>query len=259
MAKLPFINDVKLDSAINHVTSALNTLQDDKVTIIEALNNKDVFGSKLFSNSIDPFAMKFGMSLYGDEKWLEMEINRQLYKTFEQRIGEFHQLLLGSVDGWHDLGVGDQSQVDLKKEDNSIFIELKNKHNTCNSSSLAKVEEKLITVLNNYPEAKGYWAFIVPGVKTKFNTELWKKGRGKSAKVKHGRLYKTWGSDVYKLVTGDGENLFRVYEILTEANLNTPENTQKLIEVSNEILVAALPHLNTIKLKVYEEMLVGGN
>jgi hypothetical protein len=257
MPKLPFISDSNIDSAIEHVTSALSSLQDEKERIVNALANNQIFESSLFSNSMDPFAMKFGMALYGEEKWLETEITRQLYKTFEQRIGEFHQLVLGGVDGWVDLGTGDESQVDLKKEDNSIYIELKNKYNTCNSSSEAKVQEKLTGILDIYPDSKGYWAFIIPGVKKKYGTELWMSGRGKKATVRHERLYKTWGADVYKLVTGDGDNLLKLYELLNTANLNIPSTTQNLIEVSDEIVQAANPHLPAIKAKIYEEMLIG--
>jgi len=257
MAKLSFINDEKLDLAISHVTKALDTLQQDKIEIIEAVEGNNIFSSSLFSNSIDPFAMKFGMALYGEEKWLEMEVIRQLYKTFEQKIGEFHQLILGSVDGWVDLQTGDESQVDLKREDDSMFIELKNKHNTCNSSSLAEVEKKLKLILHNNPESEAYYAFILPKVKQKFGTELWKTGGGVNAPIKHERLYRVWGADIYKLVTGDRNNLMKLYEILNTANLNIPATTQTLIGVSDDIIEAILPKFSLIKSKIYEEMLIG--
>jgi hypothetical protein len=150
-----------------------------------------------------------------------------------------------------------QTQVDLKREDNTVFIELKNKHNTCNSSPLTEVENKLKSVLDTNSGATAYWAYIIPGVKQKFGTELWRAGKGRNAEVRHGRLYKVWGSDVYKLVTGDGENLYRLYELLNTANLNISQTTQTLIEVSDEIVLAANPHLPAIKAKIYEEMLVG--
>lgn len=257
MSKLPFISDLNLDKAINHVTSALGNLQNDKNAIIQSFENDDIFGSKLFSNSIDPFAMKFGMSLYGEDKWLEAEISRQLYKTFEQKIGEFHQLILGSVEGWVDLGIGDKTQIDLRNEDSTIFIELKNKHNTCNGDSLKKVQEKLISVLEDYPEAKGYWAYIVPGEKQKFGCDFWRSGQGKAAPKRHDRLYKVWGSEVYKLVTGDRENLSRLYEYLETENLNIPDGTQNLRDVSSEIMEIALPRLELIKSQIFEKMLVG--
>ena len=63
------------------------------------------------------------------EEWAEGEVRRRNDKTINNKIGEFHQNLLGKVSGWINLGVGDKSGLDLKKEDNSIFIELKNKHN----------------------------------------------------------------------------------------------------------------------------------
>ena len=75
------------------------------------------------------------------------ELLRQSDKTINTKIGEFHQELLSKVNGWVDLGIGDETEVDLKKEDNSIFIELKNKYNTVNSSSTKTCREKLENIL----------------------------------------------------------------------------------------------------------------
>lgn len=256
MPILPFITDKKLDFAIQHVANALDKAKENKVKTLSSLDKDKIFESPLFSNSIDPFAMKFGLSFYGDEKWLEMEINRQLYKTFEQKIGEFHQMVLGSVNGWIDLKTGDKSKVDLKREDNSIFIELKNKFNTCNSGSLNDVEKKLIEALKNHPNAKAYWAFIIPGVKEKNGREHWTKGRGTSRIVRNERLYKIWGTDVYKLVTGDGNNLFRLYKILDSAITSFTKDKDSLLTISDEIVKESIPHLSSIKSQIFEKMLV---
>ncbi len=85
MPKLPFITDNNLDLAILHVVNSLDKAKENRDKTIEVLKEGNIFESPLFSNSIDPFAMKYGMSFYGAEKWLEIEINRQLYKTFEYK------------------------------------------------------------------------------------------------------------------------------------------------------------------------------
>ena len=134
------------------------------------MDNNDIFSSDLFSNAIDPFSMQFGMSLSSPDTWFETEVRRQLNKTFEQRIGEFHQILLGSIDGWNDLGIGDDSKVDLCNDDATIFIELKNKFNTCNSDALAKVQEKLLNILQIHRNATAHWAYIVPSASSSLNS-----------------------------------------------------------------------------------------
>jgi hypothetical protein len=82
------------------VLSSLNDASNYEQSIIKSLEEGDIFKSSLFSNSIDPFAMQFGISLSNDVTWFSTEVRRQLYKTLEQKTGEFHQILLGSVDGW---------------------------------------------------------------------------------------------------------------------------------------------------------------
>ncbi len=93
--KLPFISNDDLSDAIEHVTNSLNDAEDFKRSVIKNIKNDTIFNSSLFSNTIDPFAMTFGLELYGSENWLQAEISRQLYKTYEQKIGEFHQKNIG--------------------------------------------------------------------------------------------------------------------------------------------------------------------
>jgi len=70
-------------------------------------------------------------------------------------------MLLGCMDGWTDLGIGDDSHLDLKKDDDTIFMELKNKENTVNSDSKKQVRIKLEEKFAEKPNAKCYWAYIV--------------------------------------------------------------------------------------------------
>ena len=98
---------------------------------------------------------------------------RQQDKTINNKIGEFHQELLGKVDGWMDLGIGDETEIDLKKEDNTVFIELKNKYNTMNSSSEKTCREKLEKVIEKYPDATVYWAYVI-SKNYKSEDRIWK-------------------------------------------------------------------------------------
>lgn len=79
----------------------------------------------------------------------------RLKRSLSQNIGTLWQRILGSEEGWSDLGVGDKSGCDLIHEDKKIVIELKNKYNTMNSSSRDSVIRKL-----QEQKEKGYDAYI---------------------------------------------------------------------------------------------------
>jgi len=178
-------------------------------------------------NTIDPFKLVFdlGNNQIGLQTWIETEKIRQRDKTINNRIGEFHQKLLGKVEGWQDLGVGDESKVDLKKKDNSIFIEIKNKYNTVNSDSLSKVRDKLQRALENNPDAICYWAFII-SQHGDSGESVWNYN-GKS----NPKLRKIWGKKVYELVTGDKNGLQKVWNALP---LAISDLTNRRLELASE-------------------------
>ena len=185
-------------------------------------------------NTIDPFKQVFDIinTNINVETWIIKEKFRQEDKTINNTIGEFHQKLLGKVAGWVDLGTGDQTQVDLRKRDNSVFIELKNKSNTVNADSKSKVREKLERAVSSYPKAIGYWAYIL-GTGGKSGEDIWKY-KGKI----NPRIKRIWGKNVYQLVTGDPDALFKVWkalptaikEVLKNGNTLSPSEAGKLLE-----------------------------
>ena len=57
--------------------------------------------------------------------------------------GQIAQIAIGNWIGWIDLKIGHVTGLDCIRKDNSIALELKNRHNTCNSSSEKVVKNKL--------------------------------------------------------------------------------------------------------------------
>ena len=161
-------------------------------------------------NGVDPFKMVFDMVVRNRnfESLMEQEKSRQYDKKSGGRIGDFHQKLLGGVDGWVDLGVGDESKVDLKKEDNTIFIELKNKHNTVNSDSLNSVRQKLEKITKDFPNSIAYWAFVIEKNGTSGESEWIYLGDNNP------KLKKIWGSKLYELITGKPDALEKTWTAL---------------------------------------------
>jgi len=250
-----FVTNRQFEKAVRHVLSASDSAKELKNSAVKAVKAKDIYACGLFDNAIDPFKMKVTISISRKhrQQWLKNEIKRQIDKTFEQKIGEFHQILLGSVNGWVDLGVGDDTEVDLFNKDEEIYIELKNKFNTCNGDSLNKVRDKLEAIVRSSRTASAYWAYIIPNTKNKSDTKVWKKKGRRLNK----RINKCWGSDVYKLVTGKAESLDETYKALPKAiNIITGSSKLKTFDdIGEEIYTILLPHMSLIIDQAYSKTL----
>ena len=180
--------------------------------VCAAYSDPKLFSEKrLHKNTIDPIKLLFDLSnieLEFDE-WVAAERIRQAGKTVNNRIGEFHQKLLGGVEGWKDLGVGDDSKIDLAREDKTAFLEIKNKYNTTNSDSLEAVRIKLEHVVKLHPHANAYWAFIISKGGDSGETVWHKKGHKSKNTIR-----KIWGANVYELVTGKKDSLQEMWSAL---------------------------------------------
>lgn len=199
-----FVSDEHFLKCVRHVIEKY---------IVETKEVVEVDLKKLQKNDLDPFKMVFDVIHLGSlDTWLKKEAERQADKTLNNAVGEFHQKLLGGVNGWEDLETGDESEVDLKKKNNSIFIELKNKHNTMNAPAEKSVRNKLESIAKKYPASINYWAFVI-GKKGSSGETVWiKKGFKQNPRIK-----KIWGKEVYKLVTGKASSLEETWNALPKA------------------------------------------
>lgn len=195
-----FVSDDDFLESVNHVFSTYERLK----------GHIDMV--KMQRQIIDPFKMVFDMySLKtGLDKWILNEKIRQDDKTVNNSIGEFHQILLGKVEGWIDLGIGDATQVDLKNDAENIFIEIKNKHNTVNKSSKDRVRDNLEAIAINYPTATAYYAYIITQKPSGEN--VWKYKEEKYPTNE--RIREIRGRAVYELVTGNPNALDEVWKAL---------------------------------------------
>ena len=183
-------------------------------------------------NDIDAIKTIFDVAVkqIGFDGWANKELERQQDKTINNKIGEFHQELLGKVDGWIDLGIGDETEIDLKKEDNTVFIELKNKHNTMNSSSTKTCREKLENVIEQYPDATAYWAYII-SKKYKTENRVWKYKGKENEKIR-----RISGDLLYEMITGNPDALEKVYEAIPKAVVDLLGDEYKLLPYDEKIM-----------------------
>lgn len=177
---------------------------------------------ELQSNGLDSFKMVFDImnssSTIGG--WIGSETIRQLDKTISNWIGDFHQKLLGGVEGWQDLGKGHETKVDLKNNEDTIFIELKNKHNTTKGSDMVHYFDNLKRIVDEYPSSVGYFAFITPKSGNAGN-KAWKI----SGREPDDRVRKLWGTEVYSLITGDKDALYKTWNALP-SGINAVMNSE---------------------------------
>ena len=128
---LPFIRDIDF---YNHVLDTVGKYRFE-------INLK-----KFNRNLLDPIKLTFDAKVYDlpIEQLIEREIARQIDKSNTNHIGYFHQNIFRYMgDGWTVPTAG----YDLIHEENHIYVEMKNKHNTMNSSSAQRVYARMQNTL----------------------------------------------------------------------------------------------------------------
>lgn len=93
-------------------------------------------------NIVDPIKLTFDAKVYGRtmEEVVASECIRQMDKSNNNHIGYFHQNLFRYAgNGWTVPPEG----FDVVNEEQHIFVEMKNKHNTMNSAASAKTYMKM--------------------------------------------------------------------------------------------------------------------
>ncbi|MCF8360566.1 MAG: Eco47II family restriction endonuclease [Prolixibacteraceae bacterium] len=165
--------------------------------------------NKFYKNKIDTIKLTFDSKFNNiDEKNIvETEILRQIDKSINNSIGTFHEQILGGIKGYE---VGKLSGFDIKANDNTLFADIKNKHNTMNSSAAEALFQKLARYADDYKQAKCYWVQIL--AKSSF-TEHWK-GDINGKEYNHSRVYKISGDQFYAMLTGRENAFYELYKAL---------------------------------------------
>ena len=114
----------------------------------------------LQKNVMDPLSSILHCS-FGGLSWadyLKMESARRIDKSMTNAIGVFHENVLASLPGWKH----PQTGVDLICEQMKIAAEVKNKHNTVNSTTTRKIHDALEEYLRHNPDFTTYFVAIIP-------------------------------------------------------------------------------------------------
>lgn len=197
---------------VNYISDEhfLNCVKKLHQSYLKAKNN--ISKKSFYTNKVDTIKLTFDSKFneIKEEDLIQSEILRQIDKSINNSIGTFHEEILGGIEGYE---VGKLSGFDIKAKDNTLFADIKNKHNTMNSSSAEASFQKLARYANDYKTAKCYWVQIL--AKGSFN-ELWK-GEINGKEYSHSRVFKISGDQFYALLTGKEDALFQLYKALPNA------------------------------------------
>jgi Eco47II restriction endonuclease len=215
---------------------------------IKAKNN--VSKKNFYSNKVDSIKLTFDAKFndIDEESLIQSEILRQIDKSINNSIGTFHEQILGGIQGFE---VGNLSGFDIKATDDTLFADIKNKHNTMNSSSAESLFQKLKMYADSYKKAKCYWVQIL--AKGSF-CELWQ-GEINGKEYSHSRVYKISGDQFYALLSGQNDALLQLYKVLPMAikdYLTTLDKREEIVansaldEIKMETLVSKRSILDQI-------------
>lgn len=180
---LSFISDIDL---FNHVKE---TVEKYRFTI--DLN-------ELNKNIIDPIKLTFDAKVYDKsiQDVVEFEILRQLDRSNTNHIGYFHQNIFKYLsNGWRVPNNG----FDVVNDTQKIYVEMKNKHNTMNSSSAQKTYIGMQDMLLKEPDAT---CMLVEVIATKSQNIKWIASIN-NKKISHDRIRRVSIDQFYALVTGE--------------------------------------------------------
>lgn len=195
---------------------------------LKAKNN--ITKKNFYSNKVDTIKLTFDAKFndIDEESLIQSEILRQIDKSINNSIGTFHEQILGGIKGYQ---AGNLSGYDIKAKNDTLFADIKNKHNTMNSSAAEALFQKLARYANDYKKAKCYWVQIL--AKGSF-CELWS-GDINGKEYSHSRVYKISGDQFYALLSGQEDAMFQLYKVLPVAikdYLKSAEKSEDIAENS---------------------------
>lgn len=208
------------------------------------------YGDKLVSinlkrfnkNIIDPIKLIFDKTVYRAswEETINNEIFRQRDKSNNNDIGYFHQGIFQYIQGCHVPPNGEEGGWDViyKNPDgislpdgsfvHTIYVEMKNKHNTMNSSASAKTFIKMQNQLLTDDDCA---CFLVEAIAKQSQNIKWQTTVDNN-KVGHKLIRRVSLDQFYALVTGQTDAFFKICMVL-------PKVIQQVVDAEQETLV---PH-----------------
>lgn len=224
MSRLGFISD---EDFKNHIKKTIK--QYDK-------NLKPYDKEKFNSNVIDPIKLIFDKNVYGFswEEIIKNEVFRQRDKSTTNDIGYFHQNFFNYItgctvppEGW-DVIVKKDGGTDIPEVGTvaTIYVEMKNKHNTMNSASAAKTYMKM---QNQVMRDDDSVCFLVEAIAKRSQNITWQVTLD-GEKIKHKAIRRVSMDKFYEIVTGKPNAFYDMCMYL-------PEVIEEIIKENGESII----------------------
>ena len=190
---------------------------------------KSIGLSKFNSNIIDPIKLTFDKALFKKsiEEIIELEIHRQRDKSNSNAIGYFHQHMFKYIPNCEVPQHGFDVIV-TQSDGTKIYVEMKNKHNTMNSSSSQKTYIGMQNQILNHPADM---CFLVETIAKRSQNIVWRCSVNNKP-VACEKIRRVSMDKFYELVTGIGNAFYLVCKQL-------PVTIEKLIK--NEVVDTVKP------------------
>lgn len=210
-----------------------------KKTVASYRSGMTPFNVEVFnSNTIDPIKLLLDKSIY-QKDWKTIvsdEVFRQRDKGNNNSIGYFHQNIFRYIDncevplaGW-DVIYRNPEGIDTGDGINvsTIYVEMKNKHNTMNSSSASRTYSNMQKQLLEDDDSA---CFLVEAIAKRSQNTPWIVSIDKQRKS-HKLIRRVSIDQFFKIVTGDDKAFWKVCQAL-------PSTIEKVID---DLEVSPIPY-----------------
>lgn len=223
-----------------------------QATILKYGEKLEPFDLKRFNgNLIDPIKLIFDKSVY-KTSWEEIvnnEIFRQRDKSNNNDIGYFHQNMFSYFEGcevpqagW-DVIYRNPEGIVMPDGDvvHTLYVEMKNKHNTMNSASSAKT---YIKMQHQLLEDDDCACLLVEAIaKHSQNIKWTTKVDGKN--VQHRRIRRVSMDQFYSIVTGDENAFYKMCMVLPDV-INSVVNAEGTVVVPKDTVIEELRNVASL-------------
>ncbi len=206
----------------------------------EKLESYDI--ERFNKNLIDPIKLIFDKTVYHSswEQIVSNEIFRQRDKSNNNDIGYFHQRIFQYIDGCHVPPNGKEGGWDVIFENpdgipipdagsvRTVYVEMKNKHNTMNSASAGKTFIKMQNQILNDDDCA---CFLVEAIAKCSQNVKWETTVDKR-RVGHKLIRRVSLDRFYALVTGQNDAFYQMCMVL-------PSVIERVV---NEMGSSIIPH-----------------
>lgn len=213
---------------------------------------------KFNSNIVDPIKLMFDKMVYNMsyEEIIRNEIFRQRDKANNNDIGYFHQSIFRYMkdcevpdSGWDVIFTKEQGvEVPECGRVQTIYVEMKNKHNTMNSASSSKTYMKMQGQLLRDDDCA---CFLVEAIAKKSQNIPWQVSVD-GVRQKHKRIRRVSMDEFYALVTGQRDAFYRMCMALPEVIQNVLHQSQS-VAAPHDTVIDELNEMAEKKIKQYRD------